>query len=139
MTSVGRSQYPPGQEYRPTINRTCAETIIILDFSLTRDYYEPQHCWPYHTGKPTISSRHGDEGHNLIHEWLAITRSKDYQEAFQFGRSMPDQPYTMPYRGGMLCAYRLPIIPASQAIVIKDRGSMTIQPLSKLDIQILQP
>lgn len=53
--------------------------------------------------------------------------------------SKPDQPYTMPYRGGMFCAYRLPIIPASHAIVIKDRGSMTIQPLSKLDIQVLQP
>lgn len=53
--------------------------------------------WPYHNGKPTISSRHGDEGHDLIYEWLVITRSKVYQEAFQLGRSKPDRPYTMPY------------------------------------------
>lgn len=51
----------------------------------------------------------------------------------------PDRPYTMPYRGGMFCAYRLLMILASHAIVIKDWGGMTIQPISKLDIQVLQP
>jgi hypothetical protein len=45
----------------------------------------------------------------------------------------------MPYREDMFCAYQLPIIPVSHAILIKDQEGMMIRISSKLDIQVLQP